>query len=112
VDGAGSDDQEQAVVVTEDNVVNLPPGTGDELSLSRGLRQGAQQLMRARQDAGLDDIDIRSSLHGRGKLLPGASTIKPAIQWPAISKEEGKGVFLRGKKKAGRLPLTGPLLLS
>jgi len=112
VNGTGSDDQEQTVVVTEDYVVNLPPGPGDELSLGRGLRQGAQELMRTRQDAGLDDIDVRSSLHGRGKLLAGVSTIKPAIQWSAISKEEGQAALLRGKKKAGRLPLTGPLLLS
>jgi hypothetical protein len=46
------------MVVTKNNIVNLPPGVGDELSLGRGLRQGAQELMRAWQDAGLDDIDV------------------------------------------------------
>ena len=45
-------------------------------------------------------------------MLAGAATIKPAIQWPAISKKEGQDALPKDKKKAGRLPLTGPLLLS
>ena len=73
------------MVVSEDEIVNLLPGAGDEFGLGGVFRQRSEEFVWRRQDTSLDDIDVGRFLHGGGNC---------------------------GKNKAGRLPLTGPLLLS
>jgi hypothetical protein len=98
------------VIVAEDEIVHLLAGAGDELGLGLGLGQGAQKLPGRRQDAHLDDIDVGSPFHGTVKLRPGEPAIKPGFG--GERGERALGSEKSGQNKAGRLPLTGPLLLS
>jgi hypothetical protein len=75
-----------------------------ELCLRLGLGPLGQQLVRRRQDPGLDDIDVGSFSHSRPRCETRRSGASPV-----------SGELLEtkwAKKVAGRLPLSGPPLLS
>ena len=91
------------MVVAEDDPVDLPPGAGDELGLGLGLGQCAQEFGGRRQDAGLDDIDVGSSLHGRGKLLAGVPQSSPRFNGRRFPWRQADAL-LRGKKRRAAYP--------
>jgi hypothetical protein len=101
VNRARPDNQEEASVVGEDELVDFTPGPGDELGLGLGFRQLTQQCSGRRQGAGLDDIDVGSSLH-EGSACGG--------RWHWI--KSAVCAMNLGKEKAGRLPLSDRPLLS
>ena len=73
-----------------------------------------QEFLGRGQYPGLDDIEVVGSLHRQGKLRAATEAIKPQIRTcgDGLPPTGAKGGPLTAKNKAGRLPLTGPLLLS
>lgn len=66
VDGAGADDEEEAFVVGEDEPVDFAAGAGDESGLGFGFGEFGEERGGRGEGAGLDDVDIRCSLHVEG----------------------------------------------
>ena len=100
------------MVVSKDEIVNLSPGTGDEFGLHGGFWQGSEKFARRRQDSSLDDIDVGRFFHGGGKLWFSPLAGKPVMSGVERRRAPDARATILGKNKAGRLPLTGPLLLS
>ena len=84
---------------------------GDEFGLCGGLWQRPEEFVRRRQDTCLDDIDVGRFLHGGGKLRVRAGRQACDVGRNVVGATKARAMF-SGKNKAGRLPLTGPLLLS
>ena len=117
MDRARADDEKEAFVVGEDETLDLATGVGDESGLRFGLRDFGEERGGRRKGAGFDDVDVGCSLHEwNGELGPwerhGASSGFAKREAPKMSRRSEIRFGIWAKKVAGRLPLSGPPLLS
>ena len=64
MDGTGSDDDQEAGVVAEDDLVDFLAGPYDEIGLGVGPGNLVQEINGPGQDAGRSNVDIGSLSHG------------------------------------------------
>ena len=87
VDRARADDEEEALVVGEDQLVDLAARVGDKRRLGLGFRQLGEQGSGRGEGTRLDDVDIRCSLHE-----PPAWRLRGAACKPRVGQREKRKI--------------------
>jgi len=93
--------------------VDLAPAAHDEVGLGLGAGDVAEEFGRGRQDPVGNDIDVGGLVHG--EQTGECSTTRGGVEGEFRSGNgttTESGAIRPAKKKAGRLPLSGPPLLS
>ena len=98
VDRAWTDDDEEAVIVTEDDAMYLLTGPGDQVGLICRRRNLGQQVHGPGQDAGVEYIDV-------GCLSHSVALSRTGIDCRGRIRHCSGLAYIR---KAGRLPLSDP----